>query len=117
MDMNYRCITNLDELAAYLKDAAIVAFDFETSPIDLYRGEERAALDAHKSQIAGVSLSVSEGTAAYVPLTHRAGKNADAPQDILQYLQHALFERPFFRFTMNGLGLMSRMGRLMSIFH
>ena len=92
--MNYRCITNLDELAAYMEGAGIVAFDFETSPIDLYRGEERAALDAHKSQIAGVSLSVSEGTAVYVPLTHRVGKNADAPQDILQYLQHALFESP-----------------------
>jgi len=92
--MNYRCITRLDELVAYMEGATIVAFDFETSPIDLYRGEERAALDAHKSQIAGVSLSVSEGTAVYVPLTHRAGKNADAPQDILQYLQHALFESP-----------------------
>ena len=94
MNMNYKCITGLDELAAYLKDAAIVAFDFETSPLDQYRGEERAALDAHKSRIAGVSLSVAEDTAVYVPLTHRAGKNADAPQDILQYLRHALFESP-----------------------
>ena len=92
--MNYRCITRLDELIAYLESATIVAFDFETSPLDQYREEERAALDAHKSQIAGVSLSVSEGTSVYVPLTHRAGKNADAPQDILQYLQHALFESP-----------------------
>ncbi len=92
--MNYRCITRLDELAAYLKDAGIVAFDFETSPIDQYRGEERAALDAHKSQIAGISLSVLEGTAVYVPLTHRVGTNADAQQDILQYLQNALFENP-----------------------
>ena len=94
VDMNYRCITQLDELASYMEGAGIVAFDFETSPMEQYRAEERAALDAHKSQIAGISLSVSEGTAVYVPLTHRTGKNADAPQDILQYLRHALFESP-----------------------
>lgn len=94
VDMNYRCITQLDELASYMEGAGIVAFDFETSPMEQYRAEERAALDAHKSQIAGISLSMSEGTAVYVPLTHQTGKNADAPQDILQYLRHALFESP-----------------------
>ena len=60
VDMNYRCITQLDELASYMEGAGIVAFDFETSPMEQYRAEERAALDAHKSQIAGISLSMSE---------------------------------------------------------
>ena len=92
--MNYRCITRLEDLASYLEGADIVAFDFETSPREPYRAEERAALDAHKSQIAGISLSVSEGTAVYLPLTHRRGQNAEAPGDILQYLRLALFENP-----------------------
>jgi len=90
--MNYRCITGLDELAAYLEGANVVAFDFETSPTEAYRHEERAALDAHKARIAGVSLSVSEGTAVYVPLAHRAGRNAEDSEGILQYLKAALFE-------------------------
>ncbi len=92
--MNYRCITSLDDLAAYLEGAGIVAFDFETSPREEYRHEERAALDAHKSRIAGVSLSVSEASAVYVPLTHRAGRNAVEPEGILQYLKEGLFENP-----------------------
>lgn len=90
--MNYRCITRLDELAAYLEGAKIIAFDFETAPLDAYRGEEWAALDAHKARIAGVSLSVLEGTAVYVPIAHRVGKNAEAPERILQYLKDAVFE-------------------------
>lgn len=92
--MNYRCITRLEDLASYLEGVDIVAFDFETSPMDPYRAEERAALDAHKSRIAGISLSISEGTAVYVPLTHRVGQNAEAPGAILQYLRLALFESP-----------------------
>ena len=90
--MNYRCITRLDDLAAYLEGAKIIAFDFETAPLDAYRGEEWAALDAHKARIAGVSLSVLEGTAVYVPIAHRVGKNAEAPERILQYLKDAVFE-------------------------
>ena len=45
VDMNYRCITQLDELASYMEGAGIVAFDFETSPMEQYRAEERAALE------------------------------------------------------------------------
>lgn len=90
--MEYICITTLDELRAYLQDSSVVAFDFETSPSGDYRQEERAALDAHKSCITGVSFSVSEGTAVYVPLSHRVGINANQPDAIMHYLKSALFE-------------------------
>ena len=93
VDMNYRCITQLDELASYMEGAGIVAFDFETSLRGAVPRRARRAGCAW-SQIAGISLSMSEGTAVYVPLTHQTGKNADAPQDILQYLRHAPFESP-----------------------
>lgn len=62
----YRSITRLSDLADYINHAKAVAFDFETAPLPPYREEERAALDAHKSVIAGISLSVAEGDAVYV---------------------------------------------------
>ncbi|NLI93481.1 MAG: bifunctional 3'-5' exonuclease/DNA polymerase [Peptococcaceae bacterium] len=90
--MEYKCITRLDEIAAYLEGAKLIAFDFETSPTEKYRQDERAALDAHKAQITGMSFSVAEGSAVYVPLTHKVGKNAENPDVILQYLKKTLFE-------------------------
>ena len=80
--MQYKCVTMLTALKEYLHDATLVAFDFETAPDAAYRSEERAALDAHKSHITGISFSVSEGSAIYVPLTHLTGENA-AEQDVL----------------------------------
>lgn len=74
--MNYQCVTTLKEIHIYLQGATIVAFDFETAPTDAYRHEERAALDAHKAEIVGISLSVAEDSAIYVPLKHRMGNNA-----------------------------------------
>jgi DNA polymerase-1 len=65
--MEYKCVTDLTELREYLDKARLVAFDFETAPREEYRRDEKAALDAHKADIAGVSFSVSEGTAVYVP--------------------------------------------------
>lgn len=90
--MNYTCVTTLKKIQDYLTGAAIVAFDFETSPIEEYRSEERAALDAHKSAITGVSFSVSEGSAIYVPLRHRAGRNIQKPEAVMDYLRTAVFE-------------------------
>ena len=69
-----------------------MAFDFETAPLEEYRAEERAALDAHKAAITGMSLSVSEGSGIYVPLRHRAGRNAAKPEAVMDYLREALFE-------------------------
>ena len=90
--MNYLCVTTLKKIQEYLAGAGIVAFDFETAPLEEYRAEERAALDAHKAAITGMSLSVSEGSGIYVPLRHRAGRNAAKPEAVMDYLREALFE-------------------------
>ena len=49
--MSYTCALSLKKIKDYLAGAAVVGFDFETSPIEEYRSEERAALDAHKAAI------------------------------------------------------------------
>ena len=92
--MDYTCVLTLNKIKAYLAGAAVVGFDFETSPLDEYRSEDRAALDAHKAAITGVSLSVSEGSGIYVPLRHRTGKNIPKPEAVMAYLKTALFENP-----------------------
>lgn len=88
--MNYRCETNLQEIEKYLRGAGVVAFDFETAPLPAYRDDNKAALDAHRSHIVGVSLSVAEGSAIYVPLRHLRGPNAD-PEQVIPYLRGALW--------------------------
>ena len=90
--MNYICVLTLKKIKEYLAGAAVVGFDFETSPLEEYRAEERAALDAHKSAITGVSLSVSEGSGIYVPLRHKTGKNISKPEAVMDYLRQAVFE-------------------------
>lgn len=90
--MSYSCVTTLNKIKEYLAGAAVVAFDFETSPKEAYRTEERAALDAHKADITGVSFSVSEGSGIYVPLRHKTGRNIQNPEPVLEYLRQALFE-------------------------
>ena len=91
--MNYRCETNLQEIEKYLRGAGVVAFDFETAPLPAYRDDNKAALDAHRSHIVGVSLSVAEGSAVYVPLRHLRGSNAD-PEQIIPFLRGALWMNP-----------------------
>ena len=91
--MNYRCETNLQEIEKYLRGAGVVAFDFETAPLPAYRDDNKAALDAHRSHIVGVSLSVAEGSAVYVPLRHLRGPNAD-PVQIIPFLRGALWMNP-----------------------
>ncbi len=83
---------SLKKIKDYLAGAAVVGFDFETSPIEEYRSEERAALDAHKAAITGVSLSVSEDSGIYIPLRHRAGRNIQKPEAVMDYLRQAVFE-------------------------
>lgn len=74
---NYRCETDPERIKDYVQNVAVVAFDFETSPLIQYREDSRASLDAHRACIVGVSLSVAEGSAIYVPLEHLEGGNAD----------------------------------------
>jgi len=89
--MGYKCVYTLAEIQEYLKNATLFAFDFETSPRDKWRNDKSAALDAHKADITGISFSVSDGTAIYVPLKHRNGRNAENQTTIWEYLK-LLFE-------------------------
>jgi len=85
--MGYKCVYMLSEIKEYLKNTVLFAFDFETSPRDKWRNDKSAALDAHKADITGISFSVSEGTAIYVPLKHRSGRNAENQAAIWDYLK------------------------------
>lgn len=89
--MPYRSILSLSYLQTYLSGAPIAAFDFETAPDDAYRNDSRAALDAHKSHITGISFSVAEGDAVYLPLKHRVGENADEQDTIWAWLKPNFF--------------------------
>ncbi len=71
----YRCVTDLVEVKAYLGAAKIVSFDYETAPDDGYRAEDKAALDAAKSHICTLSLSVREHTGIMIPVAHKVGPN------------------------------------------
>lgn len=88
---DYKTIRDIAEIEKYLGTADVVSFDFETSATDDYRDEEWAALDAHKSEITGVSFSVEPSTGIYVPLRHRIGVNAD-PHLIMAYLKSRVFQ-------------------------
>ena len=66
MKTNYKCVTSVEGIRKYIGSYKVVAFDFETAPIELFRNEDKAALDAHKSDIVGCSFSVAEGTGKYL---------------------------------------------------
>lgn len=91
--MNYRCEIDPDGIRNYLAGAPVVAFDFETAPLLQWRIDPRAALDAHRSCIVGVSLSTGEGNAIYVPLRHLGGENAD-PDTVIPLLAEILWRNP-----------------------
>lgn len=82
----YKPIYTLQQLQNYLSDAPIVAFDFETAPDEKYRNEDKAALDAHKSHIVGISFSVAEGSGVYLPIAHRVGQNTEGLPEIWAWL-------------------------------
>ena len=91
--MNYHCETDPERIKDYVQNAAVVAFDFETSPLIQYRDDPHASLDAHRSCIVGVSLSVAEGSAIYIPLDHMEGGNAD-PGDVIPLLAELVWTNP-----------------------
>lgn len=88
---DYKTIRSIDEIKEYIGSADIISFDFETSAQEQYREEEYAALDAHKSDITGVSLSVEVGTGRYIPLRHKVGKNADI-DTVMAFLTENVFQ-------------------------
>lgn len=91
--MNYRCETNLRVIEKYLQNAPVVSFDFETAPLDPYRTDPRASLDAHRAHIVGISLSIAEGNAIYIPLQHIDGDNA-VPKQVIPFLRDILWSNP-----------------------
>lgn len=77
MRKDYRVMTDIGGLEEYISGADIVAFDYEASPDDEYRDDPKASLDSNRSHIVGCSFSVKRGTAVYVPVAHRVGKNME----------------------------------------
>ena len=90
---DYKTIRSIAEIEEYIGSAGVVSFDFETSPTEKYRSDGKAALDAHKADITGVSLSVKAGTGRYIPLRHRVGKNASIPS-VMAFLRQRVFQNP-----------------------
>ena len=90
--MEYRCLTDFERIKAYVDNDRPIAFDFETSPDELYRREDKAALDAHKAHIVGISFSVDEGDAIYVPLAHNSNTNAEQQNKLWEFLRLSVFE-------------------------
>jgi len=88
---DYKTIRSVAEIDAYIGNATVLAFDFETAATEDYREEGYAALDAHKSDITGISISVAAGTARYIPLRHRVGKNAELGP-VMAYLTSRIFK-------------------------
>ncbi|MDO4200458.1 MAG: DNA polymerase, partial [Clostridia bacterium] len=75
--MSYKLALNIQEMQEYIGTHKLLALDIETSPLPLFRDDNKASLDAHKSSITGISFSVVEGTGIYVPFNHKVGRNAD----------------------------------------
>ena len=74
---DYRVVTTLLGIRQYMGDAKEVAFDFETAPDEMFRQEEKAALDPAKSHICTMSISVRERTGIMIPVSHKHGTNMD----------------------------------------
>lgn len=100
MQTNYKCITTVNGIRDYLRDAKVVAFDYETAPNDTYRMEEKAALDPAKSHIVGCSFSVETGTGIYVPVKHLVGENIDH-DDFKQFLNEFLSDTSIMKVAHN----------------
>ncbi len=75
--MSYKLALDIQEIREYIGTHKFLALDIETSPLPLFRNDDKASLDAHKSSITGISFSVAECTGMYVPFNHKVGRNAD----------------------------------------
>jgi DNA polymerase-1 len=86
---NYKVVTTVEDISAYIGDAKEVAFDYETAPDEAYRDEEKAALDPAKSHICTLSLSVKEHTGIMIPIAHKVGVNIER-QSFMRWLKDFL---------------------------
>ena len=71
---DYKVVTDPEEVLAYISDAPAVAFDYETSPDEGYRDDDKAALDPAKSHICTMSLSTAPYSGIMIPVAHKAGE-------------------------------------------
>lgn len=97
---DYKCVTTIQGILDYLGDAKVVAFDYETSPDEPYRKQEKAALDPAKSHIVGCSFSVKERTGIYVPIKHLIGTNINS-KEFFMFLQQFLADRSLTKVAHN----------------
>lgn len=96
----YECVTSVQGIKDYIGNATEVAFDYETAPDEPFRGEDKAALDPHKSHIVGCSFSVKEGTGIYVPIAHLIGTNIDK-DEFFAYLREFLSDKRIIKIAHN----------------
>ena len=88
--MSYKLALNIKEIREYIGTYKLLALDIETSPLEKYRNDNKASLDAHKSSITGISFSVEKGTGIYVPFNHKVGRNADFV-GTFDWIKHNIF--------------------------
>ena len=100
MQAKYQCVTTVESIRDYIGSSHLVAFDFETAPDEVYRDEEKAALDPAKAHIVGCSFSVKEGTGIYVPVAHRSGENIDEAA-FFAFLSEFLADRGIMKIAHN----------------
>ncbi len=100
MNTEYKCVTTAEGIKEYIGNSLLVAFDFETAPDELYRSEDKAALDPAKAHIVGCSFSVKEGTGIYVPVDHRIGANIDQT-DFFSFLATFLTDKSITKIAHN----------------
>ncbi len=75
---SYRTAKSLKEIKNYLKDTTELSFDLETT-----------SLDAIEAEIVGISVSVKEKEALYIPVGHKRANNLDL-QKVLNTLSKYL---------------------------
>lgn len=99
-DTDYKTVTTLAEVNKYMGDAEVAAYDFETSPDDMFREDDKAALDPARSHICSMSISVAERTAIMIPVAHKIGKNMKAT-DFDKFLRRFLTDRSIVKIAHN----------------
>ena len=100
MQTNYKCVTSVQAIRDYIGSNRLMAFDFETAPDDLYREEDKAALDPAKAHIVGCSFSIKEGTGIYVPIAHHIGENI-GEAEFFTFLSEFLADREIVKIAHN----------------
>ena len=97
---DYKVVTTLLGIQQYMGDAKEAAFDFETAPDEMFREEEKAAIDPAKSHICTMSICVREKTGIMIPVAHRTGTNMDH-DTFFSFLRAFLTDRNIIKIAHN----------------